>query len=246
MAGRAGARFLTAGVEISGSPEMLRTTTGEYPLHEYRVSLAGREWSLLHTGVILSHADETRFFEEMLDRIPYGVALWPSSIALAMELAERADGLRGRTVLELGAGTGLPGLVAASLGAKVVQTDRHALALEMCRRNAERNGIRGVDVRQVDWGEWSDDRRYDWILGADILYGLKAHPHVRRIFETNLAPGGRALVADPFRGTSPRFFEALEADGWEITLTKWTLAGEGTPRAFGVFEARGPAQRRVA
>jgi methyltransferase-like protein 23 len=220
------------------TPEVLRTTTGEYPLHEYRVSLAAREWSLLHTGVILTHADETRFFEEMLDQLPYGVALWPSSIALAMELAERAEALRGKTVLELGAGTGLPGLVAASLGAEVVQTDRHALALDMCRRNAERNGITGVDARQVDWADWSDERRYDWILGSDILYGLKAHADVRRIFETSLAPGGRALVADPFRATSLRFFEALEADGWRITLTKWTLAEEGAPRAFGVFEAR--------
>ena len=40
----------------------------------------------------------------------------------------RAGGLRGCRVRELGSGTGLPGFVAASLGARVVQTSRAELA----------------------------------------------------------------------------------------------------------------------
>ena len=42
------------------------------------------------------------------------MVLWPAAIALAHEVAERADTLRGARVLELGAGTGLPGIVAAT------------------------------------------------------------------------------------------------------------------------------------
>jgi hypothetical protein len=35
---------------------------------------------------------------------------------------------------------------------------------------------------------------------------------------------------------SLRLLEALEADGWSITLSKWNVGEEATPRPIGVFE----------
>src|SRR5262245_33288824 len=124
----------------SAAPQILSTTAGDLPLEDYRLTLGGQAWTILHTGAILSHDDEERFLRgEDQPRLPYGLALWPSAIALAHELSERP--LRGLRVLELGAGTGLPGIVAARLGAHVLQTDRNAAALVVCRRNAERNAV---------------------------------------------------------------------------------------------------------
>ncbi|HEX2205722.1 MAG TPA: methyltransferase domain-containing protein [Longimicrobium sp.] len=219
----------------------LRTTIGDFPLHEYRIALGGREWSVLHTGSVLTRAEETAFLGEYKDRLPYGVLLWPAALALAHEVASRADAFREKRVLELGAGTGLPGIVAASLGARVVQTDRQEMAMSVCRRNGARNGIaEGVEYRLADWAEWGDDARYDWILGSDVLYGEGTHPHLRRIFETNLAPGGRVLLSDPFRAPSLRLLEALEVDGWKISMAKWSI-GEGDDlRRVGLFELAPP------
>ena len=73
------------------------------------------EWTVLHTDAILTNADELYFLNALSDQLPYGVALWPSALALAHEVATRADAFRGRTVLELGAGLGwvyLSGFVA--------------------------------------------------------------------------------------------------------------------------------------
>jgi methyltransferase-like protein 23 len=67
------------------------------------------------------------------------------------------------------------------------------------------------------------------------------HPHLRRIFERNLTPGGRVLLTDPFRAVSLRLLEALEADGWSISLTKWSVEEEEAPRPIGVFEPAMPA-----
>jgi methyltransferase-like protein 23 len=218
----------------------LRTSAGEFPLHEYRLRVDGRAWTILHTGAVLTYADELDFFRELMGRLPYGVALWPAAIALAHDVAARAEAFCDRRVLELGAGTGLPGIVAASLGGRVVQTDRHDLVMSVCKRNGERNGLQAIEYRLADWTDWHDTGRYDWILGSDILYGETLHPHLRRIFESNLAPEGRILLSDPFRRASLRLLEAMEAGGWTISLSKWSVGEAADPRPIGLYELAPP------
>jgi methyltransferase-like protein 23 len=215
-------------------PHVLSTTAGELPLEEYHLRLEGRAWRILHTGAILSHEDEQRFLGGEQPRIPYGIVLWPAAIALAHEIALRP--VAGMRVLELGAGTGLPGIVAASLGARVVQTERQEVALFVCKTNAERNGVTTIEHRAADWTAWQDEETYDCILGSDILYAEAMHSHLRRIFETNLAAGGKVLVSDPFRKPSFALLEAMEADGWHITMNKWTVGITPPERPVGVFE----------
>src|SRR4051812_30689744 len=181
---------------VRAEQRTLRTDAGDLVLHEYHLRLEPWEWSVTHAGAVLSHEDEQRFLDGGPDRLPYGVALWPAGIALAHDLASRASTLRGARVLELGAGTGLPGIVAATIGARVVQSDRHELALDLCRRNGQRNGALPITYRLADWTSWDDSERYDLILGSDILYADRFHPDLRRIFERNLAPSGRALLSD--------------------------------------------------
>jgi predicted nicotinamide N-methyase len=229
--------------ETTATPraEKLSTSAGEFELREYRLRVGSREWSILHTDALITWVDEQVFLGEQRDRIPYGAALWPSSIALAHEIAERADEVRGKRILELGAGTGLPGIVAASLGARVTQTDKHDVALHVCRRNGERNRVPSIDYRAADWAVWDDTTRYDWIIGGDILYAEGMHEHLRVIFERNLSSGGRVLIADPFRQRSFQLLESMEAAGWEIGMSQWTI-GEGEfARRIGVFELVPPA-----
>jgi predicted nicotinamide N-methyase len=214
--------------------QVLSTTAGDMPLEEVELGAADRTWTILHTGAIISREQEVALLRgENTTRRPYGIVLWPSAIALAHAVASRA--LAGTRILELGAGTGLPGIVAASLGARVVQTDRQQLVLHVCKLNAQRNNVTTIEHRLADWTEWNDPAQYDLVLGADILYAEPLHPALRKIFETNVAPGGTVLLADPFRETSMQLLEAMQADGWQITMDKWTVGITPPPRPVGVF-----------
>jgi predicted nicotinamide N-methyase len=212
------------------------TLQHDRPLHEYHLQIDGHAWVIAHSGAILSEEDEQRYLGEDRSRAPYGLALWPASIALAHELVSRASELSGQRILELGAGTGLPGIVAATYGAHVVQTDRLDEALAIARLNAERNDVRSIETRLADWTAWTDTGRYDLILGADVIYAPRLQPFLRTIFEANLASHGRLLLGDPFRSASIRMLEAMEQDGWTVRMTKWRLGGGWGERLIGGFE----------
>ena len=221
-----------------GVIERISTPAGEIGLEEYRLRNGGREWSVLHSGTLIGFWEEQQFLSAARDRVPLGIALWSSSIALAHDIAERGADLRGARVLELGAGTGLPGIIASSLGADVTQTDRQEVSMSLCRANGERNRASGIDYRVADWAAWDDATRYGWIIGSDIMYAEAAQPHLRHIFETNLAPDGRVLISDPFRSASIRFLETLDGHGWSLSMTRWNVDDGEDDRGVGVFELR--------
>jgi predicted nicotinamide N-methyase len=113
-----------------------------------------------------------------LDR--YGLYTWRSAVVLARWVwCHRADRVRGNAVCELGAGTALPGLLAAKVGAStVVLTDRADApgVLRNCASGCRLNALDGerVTVMGLDWGFFDTDfdalPSFDLILGADVFY----------------------------------------------------------------------------
>lgn len=214
----------------------LTTSIGDFPLLEYGVRDGERSWSFLHTGAIVTVEQESQYLAQESERLPYGVMLWPASIALAHDLLARAERLRGKRILELGAGTGIPGIVAAAFGARVLQIDRSDVALHVCRLNIERNRATNVEVQSCDWNEFHHDEPFDLILGSDVLYANSMHDRLREICEQYLAPDGVAVFADPLRSASLTMLGAMEASGWQVSLAKWTIQVAAGPRAIAVYE----------
>ncbi|XP_033921322.1 protein N-lysine methyltransferase METTL21A isoform X1 [Melopsittacus undulatus] len=109
-------------------------------------------------------------------RLGVAAVVWDAAVVLCAYLEMGGIDLRDRSVIELGAGTGLLGIVATLLGAHVTITDR-AAALEFLESNVEANlpselRPRAV-VKELTWGRDLDNfpsGAFDFILGADIVY----------------------------------------------------------------------------
>jgi predicted nicotinamide N-methyase len=150
--------------------------------------------------------DEASFDEE--EFLPYWAELWPSGLALARHVAGLE--LAGRRVLELGCGLALPSLAAAMRGAEVLATDWAEDAIELLRRNAERNGL-FLRVARVRWSEPEPLLRaapWDFVLGADLLYEAR---NAEQLAELLPQLGGEVVLAEPGRPYAKAFLERFSA-----------------------------------
>lgn len=189
-------------------------------LAEFPLTLAGRDWRIEAAS---DHAALMAVIDDFA-AFPFGLLLWESSIALAEALADQRDRIAGKSVLELGAGVGLPGIVARYLGAAPVrQTDHISETLSLCRVNAEKNGVSGIDLALANWDAWTDAGTYDLIIASDVIYERTAHAPLTAVLGRNLVPGGRALFADPGRQDTPLFLEGLAAAGWKTSQQRRVL-----------------------
>jgi methyltransferase-like protein 23 len=188
-------------------------------LSERAIVIAGRSWRVRH----IENQDALLQMADGRDQFPFGLMLWESGIALATWVADNAGEMPGQNVLELGAGVGLPGIVAASCGAKVTQTDHDQQALDLAAQNAALNGIVGIRVALGDWFAWTNPALYDLILGADIVYDGADHAAILALIDSLLEPGGRIVLADPGREQQVAFVTAAKRAGWCVTDQPWMV-----------------------
>ena len=147
--------------------------------------------------------------------VPYWAVLWRSGVALGRALAgERLAGLR---VVELGCGLGVPSLVAARAGGRVVATDVDPDALELLERNARENGVR-LETARVEWSAAENlvaRAPFDLVLAADVLYERAS---VAPLLALLPRLGRDVLLADPGRPAADAFLEGARRN-WVVTAT---------------------------
>eukprot|EP00628_Pelagophyceae_sp_CCMP2097_P006391 CAMPEP_0184112462 /NCGR_PEP_ID=MMETSP0974-20121125/18422_1 /TAXON_ID=483370 /ORGANISM="non described non described, Strain CCMP2097" /LENGTH=242 /DNA_ID=CAMNT_0026415545 /DNA_START=15 /DNA_END=740 /DNA_ORIENTATION=- len=175
-----------------------------------------------------------------------GGTIWPSAAAAALLLYRWRGALAQKNVLELGAGLGLGGLVAAKVGAaRVVLTDCDDAVLEqqLCETalsvpncTALKLDWRNDANSEVDWRndanrefDWRNDANseiddaseevYDVVVGADVAYFSKVVPDLYKTIKSRLAPKGLAIiVGETQRDAQWDLFEAMRGDGTTTML----------------------------
>jgi SAM-dependent methyltransferase len=129
----------------------------------------------------------------------HGAAHEAGALPVAHRMVDRLRPQPGETVLELGAGMGDVGFLAAELvhpGGKLISTDGAEAMVEGARRRAEQRGITNAEFRPMEI-EWLDLptasvdgilARFAYMLVPDPEAGLR---EARRV----LKPGGRIAIA---------------------------------------------------
>lgn len=137
------------------------------------------------------------------DPPPYWAYQWAGGLALARHILDRPETVAGRSVLDLGAGSGIVAIAAAKAGAKRVvaaEIDPHAIAaLDL---NAALNGV-AVTVAEGDLTA-GPPPMVDLVAVGDLFYEGGLAERVTAFLDRCLAAGIAVLVGDPGRAHLPR------------------------------------------
>lgn len=161
-----------------------------------------------------------------VSQFPFWIKLWDAAILLSYVLTtipERKD----KTLLELGAGLGAPGLAAAAAGFAVTISDYEEIIMDFQRVSAAASGLENVSFTLLDWLNPPELPTFDVLAGAEILFREEFFEPLLRVFETYLKPDGVIYLAhDERRKSLPKFLKLAEKD-YSIAVNRQTYTREG-------------------
>jgi predicted nicotinamide N-methyase len=140
---------------------------------------------------------------------PYWAFAWPGGQALARYLLDHPALVRGRSVLDLGSGSGLVAIAAARAGAASVRaSDVDVFAIAAIGMNAEVNQVSiACSPGDVFAGAGAEA---DVILAGDLFYEKPMAAQVLSFLERAESRGADVLAGDPGRDYLPgQRFETL-------------------------------------
>lgn len=211
--------------QMTNNPELVPSETEE-----------SRAFHFSHKGVAVSVSERRRQPKDPLATDYTGDLVWPTAVAFSRYICEK-HGLEGTRALDVGAGTGLVGLVVHRMGAKSVTFTDVPRVIPLLSRNVAlhclADATRKADpaetqageaiVRPLLWGEAEAEAlvqergHFDLVLCCEVVYQQpqQVWQSLQAVLKRVLArPGGRVVFAYQHRDgaevTDAQFFETLE------------------------------------
>jgi predicted nicotinamide N-methyase len=146
---------------------------------------------------------------------PYWAFAWAGGQALARHVLDNPEMVAGKTVLDIGSGSGLVAIAAKLASAqRVIANDIDAFAIEACKLNAGANAveleINGDNIMQSADGIAPEHP--DVIFFGDVFYEEDLARNVLSFAKAQQRRGPHILVGDPSRSYFPpeRFHRIIE------------------------------------
>ena len=128
----------------------------------------------------------------LMENPPYWSFCWTSGQVLGRCVLDHPDWVKGRTVLDFGAGSGVVGIAAKMAGAgRVILCDLDETALQAGALNARLNGVSVESCSAIE--NLREDDVSTWVItAADVLYDTGNLP----LLETLLDRSANVFVSD--------------------------------------------------
>jgi predicted nicotinamide N-methyase len=162
---------------------------------------------------------------------PFWAAAWPGGQALARYVLDHPDVVAGRTVLDLGAGSGLVSVAAAISGAsRVIASEVDPYGRAATTVNAEDNGVGPIAVTG-DLLDEEPDPDVEVVLAGDVCYDRMMTERVLPFLGKAWLGGAAVFLGDPGRPYLPREglvpvagFDIPDTEGTQVRRTTvWRL-----------------------
>jgi predicted nicotinamide N-methyase len=133
---------------------------------------------------------------------PYWAFAWPGGQAVARHIIDNPDIVRGKRVLDVGAGSGLGAIAAAFAGGRATANDIDEFARAAIGLNAALNGVEVVYCGETLIG--GPARDWDVILAGDMCYERPLAESLMDWLRTVARADVLVLLGEPGRSYRPR------------------------------------------
>ncbi|MEW6670350.1 MAG: methyltransferase [Thermodesulfobacteriota bacterium] len=185
--------------------DALTTFHNRYKTETQEVVIRGRRFSFLVPAELEMFIDPDDIFHDF----PLWSKVWEASLVLADFLAGMTPQPEKR-FLEIGAGIGLVGIVAAAFGHRMTITEINSQALDFIRANSLINQCATVEIAELDWNSPGLEGGFDYIVGSEVVYNEKDFDPLRNLFHRLLRPGGEMLLCSEVRKVTLDFYRQLQ------------------------------------
>lgn len=222
-------------------PNLIRTPMDALgPSIQETIILDGQSFQITRptdSDLLLNHPSVHDAFQKD-EYMPYWADLWPGARMLGKALL-RGTWPKGSTALEIGCGLGLAGVVALSVGLKVIFSDYDATALDFASNNARANGYHEFECLQLDWRFPPQELKVPIILASDVIYEERNVLPVIELIKHLLLPDGICLLSDQDRLPAEYFREMLQQHNLQFTSELMRAGEPGGIRVKGtVYQIR--------
>ena len=140
---------------------------------------------------------------------PYWGQVWHAAIGLCIFLQEHPEYIKNKTVLELGAGLGLPGIAAAANAKDVCISDKSAEAIAIVEKSVLHHQLNNVSCKVIDWDIIENITIPEVVLLSDINYEPDAFAPLLIMINHLLENSCTIILSTPQRLMAKNFIEQV-------------------------------------
>ena len=140
---------------------------------------------------------------------PYWGRVWPSAMAMIAFLEQHPEYIKGKNLLELAAGLGLPSFYASQFASATILSDYDLEAVRWMEKNIQENGLENIQAQQINWHQLPANLEPETLLLCDVNYDPHQFEALLKMIQVFLSRGTTILLTTPQRLVARPFISEL-------------------------------------